>query len=495
MDQVISYELLVIGSGPGGYTAAVKAAKLGMTVAVIEKEETGGTYTNQGCLPVKAMLHSAMLYEEIQQGSQFGIHAQQVRMDFAGMKEYREQVASSYREKIRKEFEQWKIPLYHGFARIHDGHLVSVTASQEPGENRTEPALQPRAEYEKKEKIWLHGEKILIATGARPADFPKGGMDLPGVFTSRSLLKEDNWSFKSVIIIGGGLVGTEFATVFHTMGIHVTVLERADHLMPAMDEEISGYIRKNMTSHGMDIHTGIQVTGFSRFGEGLLCAYQEMGRRREVYAERILVAAGRRACMDGLFDEELLPQLKLSNGAPVVRGDFQTSIPGIYAVGDVLQRTQMAHTAAAQATYLVESLSGLQPTLLLSIVPAGMYVNLPIIPSCIYTGPEIASVGLTQAQAQRAGCQIRCGVCSLEDNSQAMIARQKNGFIKLIFALPGKILIGAQIVCPRATDMIGEMATAIANGLTARKLMLAMRAHPTYGEGIARAVENSGLLE
>lgn len=473
MEKVRSYQLLVIGSGPGGYTAAIKAAKLGMTAAVIEKEEIGGTYTNQGCIPAKAMLHSAMLYDEMKESSQFGIHADRVVMDYRGMKEYRDQAAAAYRAKIRREFDQWGVELYRGTARIHAGHRVSVS------ENACE----------------LHGEKILIATGAKPVSLPPSCMDLPGVSTSRSMLEADSWDFKSVIIVGGGLVGTEFATVFHTMGIRVTILERADCLMPFMDEEISRHIQNNMEGNGVEVHTGIHITGFSRWGEELRCSYQEMGERKEASAERILVAAGRRADLDGLFDEELLPQLKLDKGAPVIKGDFQTSIPGIYAVGDVLQRTQLAHTAAAQATYLVESLSGLQPTLLLSSVPAGMYVNLPIIPSCIYTRPEVASVGLTESQALRAGCQIRCGVYSMKDNSQAIITRQESGLIKLVFALPGKILIGAQIICPRATDMIGEMATAIANGLTARKLMLAMRAHPTYGEGIARAVENSGLLQ
>lgn len=492
MGEEKSYQLVVIGSGPGGYTAAIKAAKLGMSVAVIEKEAIGGTYTNLGCIPAKALLHSAMLYEEMLQGSQFGIHAEHVSMDFKGMKEYREQAAAVYRAKIQREFEEWKIPLYHGTARIHAGHRVSVMTS---GKKSQESSGGIFSDSSDEDDLVLYGERILLATGAKPAKLRINSEGMPGICTSRSLLEEDNWDFKSVLVIGGGMVGTEFAMVFHTMGIRVTMLERADYLMPAMDEEISRHIQENMIRRGVDIHTGTYVTGFSRCEEGILCTYQEMGIRKEICAERILVATGRRACLDNLFDEELLPRLALKNGAPVVRGDFQTSIPGIYAVGDVLQRTQLVHTAAAQATYLVESLSGLQPTLLLSSVPAGMYVNLPIIPSCIYTRPEIASVGLTETQAHRAGCQTRCGVYSMEDNSQAIITRQENGLIKLVFAMPNKILIGAQIICPRATEMIGEMATAIANGLTARKLMLAMRAHPTYGEGIARAVENSGLLQ
>lgn len=470
MGEIQSYELLVIGSGPGGYTAAIKAAKLDMSVAVIEKNEIGGNYTNLGCVPTRAMLHSARVYADLCQGSQFGIRAEQVTLDFAGMKEYWNNTAEAYQKQICQEFEQWKIPVYSGKAQIHEGHMVSVGT------------------------MMLHGDHILIATGTKPAALSKEIMGLPGVYDIRGLLQAERWDFKSVLIIGGGLVGTEYATIFNSLGIQATVLERADCLLAAMGEEVSHFLQENMEANGITIHTGVYETSVERREDGLHCTYMEKGKEKEVITECVLVASGREADLEDLFDTDMLPRLVLNNGAPVLKGNFQTSIPGIYAVGDVLQRTQLAHTAAAQATYLVESLSGVQPTLMLSSVPAGMYVNLPIIPNCIYTRPEIACVGLTEAQALRAGCQIRCGVYTMEDNGQAIITRQAKGLIKLVFALPGKILIGAQIICPRATDMIGEMATAIANGLTARKLMLAMRAHPTYGEGITKAVENSGLL-
>lgn len=480
MDMEERFDLVVIGSGPGGYTAAIQAAKAGMRVAVVEKEEIGGTYTNKGCLPVKAMLYSAVLYEELCQCEQFGLHADHVGLDFKKVKEYRDQAAASYREKICRDFAEWHVVCFHGEAKIHREHLVSVH-----GADGGEPLM-------------LHGERILVAVGAKPAMPQVPGMDLPGVSTSYRMLQEDSWDFKSVIVIGGGIVGTEFAAIFQIMGIRVILMERAGYLIPAMDEDISQRIRDSMEEQGMEVHTGVLITGVSRDGEQdggeLTCAFREKGVSREVRAERILVAAGRQACLEKLFEESLLPELKRKQGAPVVGADFQTSIPGIYAVGDVLQRIQLAHPAAAQATYLVESLSGRQPSLLLSCVPAGMYVNLPIVPACIYTRPEIASVGLTESMARRAGCQVCCGVYTMEDNGQAIISHQNQGIIKLVFALPGKILIGAHMICPRATDMIGEMATAIANGLTARKLMLAMRAYPTYGEGIAKATENSGLL-
>lgn len=475
------YDLVVIGSGPGGFTAAVRAASLGLRVAVAEKENIGGVYLNQGCIPIKALLHSAMLYDEMTHCSQFGLQADGVSMDFAGMKEYLKTVTTACRISIEKNFEKEHIPVYVGQACIHpaegaegNGHIVSVS------ENKTE-------------KYRFRARNVLIATGARPASLQVGSIPLQGISTSRDIL-EGEWNFDSVLIVGGGIVGTEFAMLLCTMGIKVTVLERADFLLPGMGEEIGSHIREDMEQRGVEVHTGTHITGISRQRGGLLCSYTEMGVRREKQADKILVAVGRQACLDGVLDERLYGRLKLHNGAPVIKGDFQTSIPGIYAVGDVLQRTQLAHSAAAQATYMVDSLAGRQPTVMLSSVPAGMYVNLPIIPSCIYTRPEVASVGLTEAQARRAGCQTRCGVYHMEDNSQSIITGQRGGMIKLVFALPGRILIGAQMICPRATEMIAEMATAIANGLTAQKLMLAMRVNPTYSESIARAVENSGLL-
>lgn len=490
------FDLVIIGSGPGGYTAAIQGARAGMKVAVIEKAEIGGTYANQGCIPAKAMLHTATLYEEICQCDQFGLHVENVRMDFEKIKAYRDQAAGEYCSKLQQEFEKFQIPYFHGTAKIHKDHVVSVNM-EKPGTLET-----CSSERYAPETSFLYGEKILVAVGAKPARLSIGHMDEAGVCTSRSLMEEESWDFKSVIVIGGGMVGTEFAAIFQTMGIRVTILEKGDNLMPSLDADISRKIQDSLKERNVEIHTGVRVTEVRKASEeecetpaeNMICEYWEMGACKTLRAERVLVAAGRQAALEDLFDEDLIPQLRTDQGAPLVGGDFQTSIPGIYAVGDVLQHNQLAHTAAAQATYLVDSLAGKQPTLLLSAVPTGMFVNVPIVPGCIYTRPEIAYVGLTEAMAHRTGCQVRCGVYHMEDNSQSIISRSRQGMIKLVFAMPNKTLIGAQMICPRATDMIGEMATAIANGLTAKKLMLAMRAYPTYGEGIARAVENSGLL-
>ncbi len=490
------YDLIVIGSGPGGYAGAIKAKKLGMTVAVVEKGALGGAYVGCG-IPAKALLHSALLYEEMRESGRFGLSAESVFMDFKRTKDYRKRAEDAYREKIAGWFRGLDIPVFYGTAQIKEGCRVRVKKAGEPQgkDQQREPGkLQEKDLQRETGERELCGRRILLACGARPALLDAQMMALPGVETSDSLMEAEDWDFSRIVIIGGGLVGTEFATVFHAMGMDVTILERADYLLPGMDEEIGRYMQRSMEEKGIKVYTGAGSSRVEIRDGSLYCTYRSRGKEKELCTERVLVAMGRRAQLEGLFAPELRDRLETNNGAPVVGSDFQTSLPGVYAVGDMLQRTQRAHTAAAQATYLAESLAGRQPSLLLSSVPAGMYLNLPIIPSCVHTNPEAASVGLTEAQARRAGCQIRCGVYSMEDNSQAIITERRGGLIKLVFALPGKILIGAQIICPRATDMIGEMASAIANGLTARQLMLAMRAYPTYSEGIARAVEDSGLL-
>ena len=206
-------------------------------------------------------------------------------------------------------------------------------------------------------------------------------------------------------------------------------------------------------------------------------------------AGQVVIAVGRKPFMERLMGQDVA--LEVREGRLAVNADFMTSEKDIYAIGDVVSRTQLAHVAMAQGTYVVEKIAGRPHSIHLEAVPNGMYVSLPIVPSCIYTTPEIATVGITEQTARTLGMKVRCGVYDMDDNGKSIIAHKENGFIRLIFEAYSDSIVGAQIVCPRATDMIGEMATAIANGLTARQLSKAMRAHPTYSEGIAEAIEDA----
>ncbi len=466
MDKL--FDLIIIGAGPGGYAAAEHAAKFGMKTAVIEERELGGTCINRGCIPTKSLIYAARLYSIMNHCGQFGLQFEQGSFDLKKIFSYKDDAVGQFREGIRHKFQENGITYIEGHARVIGSKSVRVAAAD--GSETTYGA-----------------QHILIASGARPAIPPIPGVLLPGVVTSREVLSEPVWNYDRFVIIGGGVVGIEFATVFNALGAQVSVIEQAERLLPPMDEELSENLESLLRSRGIEVYTGAQVERITNEG-GLACCFTQAGVERTLPATRILVAVGRRANIDNLTGENV--SLETRNGRIVVNGDFITSIRGVYAVGDVIEGIQLAHLASAQGIHVVEKLAGKPSSVLLSTVPSGAFVDLPIVPSCIYIDPEIASVGISEAEAKRHGISVKCGRYSMSGNGKAIISKEESGFIKLVFEAHSRMLIGAQMICPRATDMIGELATAIANGLTARHLMFAMRAHPTFNEGIAEAIRN-----
>lgn len=465
------YDLIVIGAGPGGYVAAKKAAKLGMKVALIDEGPIGGTCINRGCIPTKALLHSATLYRQMQQCELFGLKADHTGFDLQKIFEYKNEAVKEMREGLEAEFKELGVEIITAHATIM-GHK------------------RIRLNYEGTRESTIFGKKILIATGAKAnlADIP--GMDLPGVMTSDDLLASDASRYKSLLILGGGVIGLEAATIFNGLGADVTIIEISDRLLPNMDVEFSDALEQILISRGIKIHKESileQVTKGE--DEKLTCRYVNQGKTKEVTVEGVLVSVGRSANTEGLFGPDV--HIKQKDGKIVVDEFYMSSIPGIYAVGDVTEGIQLAHVAAAEATYVVEKMNNLRQSVVISIVPSCLFTPISIVPSCLYTEPEIASVGLTEEEAKRKGVSVRCGKYTMEGNGQSIITKEEKGFMKVIFAADSDVLLGAQIMCSRATDMIGEMATAMANGLTSKQLMYAMRAHPTFNEGISCAVENS----
>jgi dihydrolipoamide dehydrogenase len=329
----------------------------------------------------------------------------------------------------------------------------------------------------------------LIATGAKAnrADIP--GADLPGVMTSEELLISDESKYRSLLILGGGVIGLEIATVFRDLGAEVTIIEISNRLLPTMDVEFSDALEKILTDRGVRIYKESILEQISQTEGGLKCRFVCQGKTTELQVEGVLMSVGRRPNTEGLFDGNV--PIKLERGRIVVDEFFRTSVPDIFAVGDVVGGIQLAHVASAEGTYAVEKMNDLKPSVIVSMVPSCLFTPISIVPSCLYTDPEIASVGLTEEQAIEKGVPIRCGRYAMEGNGQTIISKEAVGFIKVLFAKDSDVLLGAQMMCPRATDMIGELATALANGLTSKQLMYAMRAHPTFNEAISCAVENS----
>lgn len=465
-----NYDLVIIGAGPGGYTAAIKAAGLGMKVAVIDRDKIGGVCVNRGCIPTKALLYASNIFSMMQHCDEFGVSTDFISFDFGKMQDYKKRSVRRYRGGIEETFRKHSIDFFQGTAIIRREKTVEV---------RSENGLE-----------YLRAGNIIIATGAK-AIMPKiPGIELPGVINSDRLLAASNWSFDRIVILGGGVIGVEFATIFQALCSKVTIIEKGPHLLGPMDQEVAVALEEQLREKGIVIHCNATIEEISR-EEGLVCTVldHENGQTSRIKASQVVVAIGRQPYTEGLFGEDIT--LDYQDGRLAVDGDFMTSEPGIYAIGDVIARTQLAHVAAAQGTYVVEKIAGRNHSIRLEVVPNGMYVSLPIVPNCIYTEPEIATVGITEQTANHLGMKVRCGVCSMDGNGKSIIAREESGFIRLIFEAYSNTIVGAQMVCPRATDMIGEMATAIANGLTAGQLSRAMRAHPTYSEGIAVAIEDA----
>lgn len=463
------YDLLIIGAGPGGYVAAMKAARLGMKVLIIDKAELGGTCVNKGCIPAKALIHAASLYSAMLKCDRFGLRAKDVGFDLQKIYEYKDTCTDEFRRDIQKQFDQLSVTFMQGAACIQADKKVRVVKTD--GEKRV---------YEAK--------KILIAAGAKANLIDIPGMELPGVMTSEELLSSGKNQYERLLILGGGVIGLELATVFNELGTKVTVVEASDRLLSSMDVEFSDALEEILVARGVRIYKSSLLERVAD-EEGLCCYFVHKGTTRREEVDGVLVSVGRSAETKGLFDPDV--HLKMEKGKIIVNDFFMTSIDGIYAVGDVIEDVKLAHVAAAQATYVVEKMNNLKPSVKLSLVPSCLFVSMSIIPSCLYTNPEIASVGLTQEEAGRQGVPVRCGQYTMSANGQSIISKEEKGFIKVVFAADSDVLLGAQMMCPRATDMIGEFATAIANSLTSRKLMYAMRAHPTFNEAVSHAVEDS----
>ncbi len=463
------YDLVIIGAGPGGYIAAKKAARLGMSVLIIDKSEIGGTCVNRGCISTKALVHASMLYREMLACDRFGLSADNIKFDLQKIYEYKDNSAAAMRLDLENEFKELGIQYVNGEATIHPNKKVSV---------RTQD----------REEIFV-GKNILIATGAKANYLDIPGMELPGVMTSEELLTANESQYKRMLIIGGGVIGLEIATAFNALGTEVTIVEAADRLLPRMDREFGKALEEILTQRGIKIYKSACMESVEQREDGLRGRFFMNEQEQKVDVDCVLVSVGRSANTDNLFAPGL--SIKTEKSKIVVDDFFMTSIPGVYAIGDVIEGVQLAHVASAQASYVVERMKGLEPTYILDMVPSGQFVSMSIIPSCVYTDPEIASVGLSEEEARKHYVPVRCGTCVMSTNGQSIIKKEKIGFIKVVFAADSDVLLGAEMLCPRATDMIGELATAIANGLTSKQLMYAMRAHPTFNEAVSEAVEDS----
>ena len=452
------YQLIVIGAGPGGYTAALRAAKLGLHTVIVERREVGGTCLNRGCIPTKTLLHASQVYSDAAEGARMGVHAGNISYDMGEIFAYKRSVSDKLRQGIHALLKGAKVDVVEGTAQITAPGEVTVTAPDGA-------AVQYTA------------ERILAATGSVNVRPPIPGLELPGVMTSDELLEGTDKPYESLVIIGGGVIGVEFATFYSNLGCRVTLVEGMANLLPMMDRELGQNLAQILKKKGVEVLTSAIVQSLEPAEGGLCVHLRQKDKDVAVTGEKVLCAIGRRAYFDGLFAPEMMPAL---NGKRLlVDENYQTSIPGVYAIGDASSAVQLAHVAAAQGTDCVERMCGSKGT-----------TDLRVIPSCIYSAPEIAVVGLTEAEAKEQGIPAVSGKCTLFSNARTIIEDPGRCFMKLVGRTDTREVIGAQLMCQHASDMISQISTAMVNHLTAEQLLSVMRPHPSFEEAMAEAVEN-----
>ena len=453
----MDYQLIVIGAGPGGYTAALRAAALGLHTAVVECREVGGTCLNRGCIPTKTLLHASQVYRDAVDGASMGIHAANATFDMGEIFAYKRGVSEKLRNGIHGLLKSAKVDLIEGVGRIAAPGQVDVTAADGAVSRYT-------------------AERILIATGSVNVRPPIPGLDLPGVMTSDELLEGCDWLYDSLVIIGGGVIGVEFATFYRNLGCAVTLVEGMDRLLPNMDRELGQNLQQIMKKQGVEVLTNAMVQSLEQTESGLAVHVLQKGAEKTVTGEKVLCAIGRRAYWDGVFAEGMNPETR--GKSLKVDENFQTSIPGVYAIGDASSVVQLAHVAAAQGTACVERMYGVAD-----------HVDLNVIPSCIYSTPEIAVVGITEAEAKERGVPAVVGKCTMFGNARTVIEDPGRCFMKIVAHAETHEILGASLMCQHASDMISQISAAMVNHQTAEELRRVMRPHPSFEEAMTEALD------
>ncbi len=449
-----TYDLIVIGAGPGGYEAALHAAKLGLKTALVERRDVGGTCLNRGCIPTKTLLHAAEIYHEAKEAAIFGIHTENVGFDLPAVFARKQAVVEKLRGGVEALLKSAKVELLRGTGTVLGTGRVKVANA----EGETEYACT----------------NILCATGSVPARPPIPGLEL--AITSDELLDGAETLYKSLIIIGGGVIGVELATFYADLGCPVTIVEGLDRLLPNMDKELGQNLAMLLKKRGITIQTGAMVKGVEKSEKSLTVRFEQKGKEGAVEAEAVLCAIGRAPYSQGLFADGL--EVAYDRRRLHVDEHFATSIPGVYAIGDVSSPVQLAHVATAQGIACVDEIAGKTPG-----------QDLSLIPGCVYTRPEIATVGITEAEAKEKGIPVKTAKGLMSANGRTVILEGERGFMKLAANAETGKLIGAALMCERATDMISQLTAAMAKGLTVKEMLGFIRPHPTFEEALGTALE------
>lgn len=447
-----TYDIAVLGGGPAGYVAAIRAAQLGAKVALIEKQVLGGVCMNVGCIPTKALLKTSELISSVKKAKEFGLESkvENIRWDMAGLR--KERVVKNLRIGIEQLMKGNQVEVIYGQGTVLSAHSVEV--------------------WTEEGKKLISCEKLILATGSKPLipSFIKG-TNLDGVLTSTDMLELAEVP-KTLAVIGGGVIGVEFAAMFAAAGAKVTILELKDQILSTEDYEIVTELAKNLRRQGIAIKTSAKVKEIKEGADGLTVVYEVNEKEQEVACEKVLLSIGRELETESV---KVLELERAEGNRIVVDQYMQTSVPGIYAAGDVIGGKLLAHLAFMEGRIAAENAMGMRNTL-----------NYKAVPACIYTSPESASVGMTEEEARAKGIQPQVGKFYMRHNGRALTLGERDGFVKVVADEKG-VVIGGQILGANASEMISELTLAVMVGVTAEMLADMIHPHPSVSEAIWEA--------
>lgn len=444
-----AYDVAVLGGGPGGYEAAIRCAQYGLKTALVEARELGGTCLNRGCIPTKALLHGAEVWETVGDARALGIRTEGRALDYAALAAFKERQVSLLRRGVESLEKAHGVEVVAGFGRLENANTLEVEGRR------------------------LTARRVILATGSQPALPPIPGAQ--DALTSDGVLSLTALP-ASLVIVGGGVIGMEFATLFSSLGVKVTVLEMLPDILPGVDARLSALLRRSLKRRRVDIINNARVTEI-----GSTVRYEVDGEPRTVQAERCAVCTGRQPQTQGIGLEAV--GVRTQRGYVCVNDRMETSVPGIYAVGDITGGPQLAHAASAQGLVAAANCAGLERSMQGRAVPA-----------CVYTRPEIACVGLDEQTARAQGRQVRTGVFDVAGNGRCAVMNERLGLCVVVADAQSDELLGAQIMAPRATDLIAEVAAVMRLHGTAEDLANTIHPHPTVSEIVMEAAHDvSGL--
>ena len=442
-------KIIILGGGPAGYVAAIRAAQLGGEVTVVEKESLGGTCLNRGCIPTKALLASVEVLSSCRDGEKFGLKTGNVSPDFPAMLSRKDKIVEQLVKGIEFLFKNRKIKLLKGEGKFLEPKVIEVTGEDSPKER-------------------LEGDKVIIATGSEPAKPSLFSFDGEKIITSTEALLLERIP-ERLLIVGAGAIGVEFASIFSELGTKVTVVEMLPQLLPLEDEEIGQVLEKEFRKKGIKVHTGTKIEKVESSGPAVKSS---LSSGESIETEKVLVAVGRKLNSEGL--EKI--GLKIEKGRVLVNERMETNIPQLYAAGDVAGGVLLAHKASAEGIVAAENALGEDSAM-----------DYKAIPSCIYSHPEVASVGLDEKEARAKSGEIKVGKFPFRALGKALALGRSEGLVKIVADASGDEILGVHIIGPQATDLIAEAALAMKMEATVEDLARTIHAHPTLSEAMMEA--------